>query len=203
MEVLLCLDPALWHDPCEYFFLYNNSWTQCSRIFFSVGEILHIKGYRSCVALVSTAATPSMTDRSPAKKDWRAEQLRRCETFCQWFLGVSWEINDELVAVQHTPRKINMEPKNTPLEKEKTASKPSFSGSLLIFRGVCFFPQTFIYGGMDFHKEVGELQLIQNHIVAYFLFLCFCHPIWSTDYEVVATHVVWKCQLGTIFTEHV
>ena len=29
-----------------------------------------------------------------------------------------------------------MEPENTPLEKEKSSSKPSFSGSILIFRGV-------------------------------------------------------------------
>ena len=35
----------------------------------------------------------------------------------------------------HT-RKINMEPENTPLEKAKSSSKPSFSGSMLIFRGV-------------------------------------------------------------------
>ena len=35
-----------------------------------------------------------------------------------------------------TPRKINMEPENIPLEKEKSSSKPSFSGSMLIFGGV-------------------------------------------------------------------
>ena len=38
-----------------------------------------------------------------------------------------------------TPRKINMEPENTPLEKDgkgTSSSKPSFSGTMLIFRGV-------------------------------------------------------------------
>ena len=34
-----------------------------------------------------------------------------------------------------TPWKINMDPENTPLEKEKTSSKPSFSGSMLILGG--------------------------------------------------------------------
>ena len=33
---------------------------------------------------------------------------------------------------------MNMEPENTPLEKENL-SKPSFSGSMLIFGGVSFF----------------------------------------------------------------
>ena len=32
-----------------------------------------------------------------------------------------------------TPRKINMEPENTPLEKDNYLPKPSFSGSMLIF----------------------------------------------------------------------
>ena len=35
-----------------------------------------------------------------------------------------------------TPRKINMEPENIWLEKENHLSKPSFSGSMLIFGGV-------------------------------------------------------------------
>ena len=34
-----------------------------------------------------------------------------------------------------TPRKINMEPENIALEKENHLSKPSFSGSMLIFGG--------------------------------------------------------------------
>ena len=40
-----------------------------------------------------------------------------------------------------TPRKINMEPENTPLEKENHLpdSKPSCSGSILIFGGVWDF----------------------------------------------------------------
>ena len=37
-----------------------------------------------------------------------------------------------------TPRKINMEHENTPLDKGKSSSKPSFSGSMLIFQGVSF-----------------------------------------------------------------
>ena len=36
--------------------------------------------------------------------------------------------------IMRTPRKINMEPENTPLEKEKHL--PSFSGSMLIFGGL-------------------------------------------------------------------
>ena len=35
-----------------------------------------------------------------------------------------------------TPRKINMEPDNTPLENGKLSSKPLFSGSMLILGGV-------------------------------------------------------------------
>ncbi len=36
-----------------------------------------------------------------------------------------------------TPRKMNVEPENTgPLEKEKSSSKASYSGSMLIFGGV-------------------------------------------------------------------
>ena len=34
------------------------------------------------------------------------------------------------------PLKTNMEPKNHPIEKENPRPKPSFLGSILIFRGV-------------------------------------------------------------------
>ena len=41
-----------------------------------------------------------------------------------------------MMMMKNTPRKINMEPDNTPLEKEKLSSKPFFSGSMLILGGV-------------------------------------------------------------------
>ena len=39
----------------------------------------------------------------------------------------------------YTPPKFNMEPENHPLEKEKTSSKSSLLGSMLIFGGVFWF----------------------------------------------------------------
>jgi len=39
---------------------------------------------------------------------------------------------------------MNIEPENTPLEKENNLFKPSFSGSMLIFGGVSFFRVFFL-----------------------------------------------------------
>ena len=41
--------------------------------------------------------------------------------------------------LEHTPRKINMEPEDAPLEEEKSSAKQSFSGSMFIFGGVIDF----------------------------------------------------------------
>ena len=48
-----------------------------------------------------------------------------------------------------TPRKIDMEPKNHPIEKEKSSSKPSFSGSMLIFLGVTTFCNGALFSSKD------------------------------------------------------
>ena len=58
-------------------------------------------------------------------------------------LGAIWLDDPERIpgdmllnTLPYTPGKINMEPENIPLEKGKSSSKPSFSGSILIFGGV-------------------------------------------------------------------
>ena len=54
-----------------------------------------------------------------------------CFSFFFFFGGV-------FVLFFYTPRNINMEPKNTPLGRGKSSFKPSFSGSMLSFRGCIF-----------------------------------------------------------------
>ena len=56
--------------------------------------------------------------------------------------------------ITYTPRKINMEPENTSLEKEQLSSKPSFSGSMIIFAGCIGICTTIL--------AVGALYIAQN-----------------------------------------
>ena len=49
---------------------------------------------------------------------------------------LTWETWETGLMKRCAPRKINMEPENTPLGGGKSSSKPSFSGSMLISAGV-------------------------------------------------------------------
>ena len=58
----------------------------------------------------------------------------------RWAVSSGFWVADQfsvrITCKRYTPPKFNMEPENHPLEKEKTSSKSSFLGSMLVFRGI-------------------------------------------------------------------
>ena len=52
-------------------------------------------------------------------------------------LGIWFQAGNQWILQIFTPRKINIEPENTPLEKENHLPNHHYFGSMLIFGGVC------------------------------------------------------------------
>ena len=92
------------------------------------------------------------------------------------------------ITVLHTPRKINMEPKNPPNWKGKSSSKPSFSGSMLnlpgcisegnnkIFTTVGFFVRC----ELPIHVACCESSPHAPPKISKVPILCY-DPAWSAD----------------------
>ena len=88
-----------------------------------VSRISSINSTSGRVVSPGRGNTGFLTQRGPMPKP--GEGHHRWELF----------VGKRFSGFEPTPRKINMEPENTPLEEENDLPKPSFSGSMLILGG--------------------------------------------------------------------
>ena len=125
-----------------------NSATNCPiqfALFEATHRAAHLMSYKNCYRLISRKSPqPTTCDRT-----WRLFSKNTAGVYIE--LSVHWSLSVtnnmpmfKTVGVEfcscrdrgHTPRKINMEHKIHPIEKENNLPKPSFSGSIRSSLGV-------------------------------------------------------------------